>query len=113
MSRHALGLGLLCELSLQPRPGSRVDALGNPGVLTIRSELIRQNFGCVMCGRRGAVLNMPGIEHESKSFRAFPIERPVSIGGHPSEPGVVPRAGRALFGRVRGQASGLVAVLAV
>jgi hypothetical protein len=45
------------------------------------SELIRQNFRCAMCGRRGAVLNMPGIEHESKSSRAFPAERPVSVGG--------------------------------
>ena len=44
-------------------------------------DLIRKNFRCVMCGRRGAVLNMPGVEHESKSFRSFPVERPVSVGG--------------------------------
>jgi hypothetical protein len=43
--------------------------------------IICKNFRCVMCGRRGAVLNMPSVEHESKSFRAFPIERPVSVGG--------------------------------
>jgi hypothetical protein len=45
------------------------------------TDLIRQNFRCVMCGQRGAVLNMPSVEHESKSFRAFPIERSVSVGG--------------------------------
>jgi hypothetical protein len=43
--------------------------------------MIRKNFRCVMCGRRGAVPNMPGVERESKSFRPFPVERPVSIGG--------------------------------
>jgi hypothetical protein len=44
-------------------------------------ELIRKNFRCVMYGRRGAVLNMPGVEDESKSFHVFPVERPVSVGG--------------------------------
>jgi hypothetical protein len=45
------------------------------------SDLIRENFRCVMCGRRGAVLNMPGVEDLIRFWRAL-LTR-VGRGGSP------------------------------
>jgi hypothetical protein len=80
-TRHALGLVYCADCRCShPRAVALTPWAIRWGV-DDPSELIRKNFRCVMCGRRGAVLNMPGFEHETKGFRPFPVERAVSFGG--------------------------------
>jgi hypothetical protein len=44
-------------------------------------DLIRKNFRCVMCARKGALFTHSGVEHDSKTYAPFPVEHQVGIGG--------------------------------
>jgi len=44
-------------------------------------DAIRQRFFCSMCGKRGAIFTMPGIEHETSLLQPFPIGAHIRIGG--------------------------------
>jgi hypothetical protein len=76
-----LGLGLLHELPLRTLVRRRADTVGDHCDVDDPAELIRKNFRCVMCGKRGATLRMANVEHDSKSYDHLPVERPVGIGG--------------------------------
>jgi hypothetical protein len=43
--------------------------------------MICRNFRCVMCSRKGALFKHAGVEHDARTYAAFPADRQVGIGG--------------------------------
>lgn len=49
------------------------------------SNLIRRRFFCSMCGKRGAIFTVPGIQHATGMFGPYPVEHFIKIGGRRQE----------------------------